>query len=589
MSAVKLLNRNTLSLYKRLLKYILPYKKMIAITITSLIIIASMEPATAIILKKLVDESLIAKDPQSFVIMPILLASVFIIKGVAEYFSKVFSEWIAQKAILNIRSAMYQKIQNLPYATFQQYSTGKLLSKITYDVPQASTALSSAWVIIIQNSLTVLALLTYLVYVSWQLTLLILIIGPIVAFIIGKASKMMRQSSKNMQQNMGQMAHQLEEGLTGFQDIKIYGAEAYEHQRFTQTAENLMTNTINVTKVAALNVPLVQILAAIALALVVYIAMQMSAKNLFTPGELLAFITAMALIFNPIRQLTNINETVQKGMAAAESIFELLDQPNETNKGQFQFTKLLGTIKFDNVTFQYPNCERPALSNFTLTLPAHQTTALVGHSGSGKSTLVNLIAQFFQPTSGSITLDDHNLQEIELSHLRQNIAYVSQNVILFNDTVAANIAYGVTNHQKENIIAAAKAAFAWEFIEKLPQGLDTPIGANGNLLSGGQRQRIAIARAFLKNAPILIMDEATSALDNQSEIQIQQAMNHLRENRTVILIAHRLSTIENADQIAVLEQGQLIELGTHQSLIQQNGHYAKLYQQGTLASSTPNA
>lgn len=570
-------DRATLSLYGRLLKYILPYKGLITVTLLALIVIAAMEPATAMILKELVDESLIAKNPDSFVLMPILLAGVFIIKGIAEYFSKVFSQWIAQKAILNIRADMYKKMQYLPYDKFQSYSTGKLLSKITYDVPQASNALSTAWVIIIRDTLTVIALVAYLLYISWQLTLLMLIIGPIVAFIIDKASKLMRSSSKAMQQDMGQMTHQLEEGLNGYQDIKIYGAESYEQNRFEKTAENLLTNTMAVTKVSALNVPLVQILAAIALAIVVYIAMQMSAQDLFTPGELLAYITAMALTFEPIRRLTSINETVQKGMAAAESIFDLLDQPNETNQGT-QRLPIKGNLQFDNLTFGYASDKKTAINDLNLTFPSGKTTALVGQSGSGKTTLVNLISRFLHPTSGNIKLDDISLEDYELSHLRNNIAYVSQQVVMFNDTVAANIAYGHTEIDEDAIIKAAKSAFAWEFIEKLPLGIHTPIGENGNLLSGGQRQRIAIARAFLKNAPILIMDEATSALDNQSEAMIQKAMATLRENRTVIIIAHRLSTIENADQIIVMSHGKLLEAGKHHELLQKNGHYAKLYQ-----------
>ncbi len=573
-------DRKTLALYRRLLNYILPFKALIAVTLVALVVIAAMEPAIAMVLKNLVDESLIAKNPDSFVMMPLLLAGVFIVKGIAEYFSKVFSQWIAQKAILAIRADMYQKMQSLPYAIFQGYGTGTLMSKITYDVPQASNALSNAWVIIIRDSLTIIALVAYLLYISWQLTLLMLVIGPIVAFIIDKTSKLMRNSSKSMQQNMGQLTHQLEEGLTAHQDIKIYGAEGYEQKRFKETAAELLRHSMQVTKVSALSVPLVQVLAAIALAGVVYIAMQMSAQDHFTPGELLAYITAMALTFEPLRRLTSINEVVQKGMAAAESIFELLDQPDETDTGCHTLKHLKGELQFKNLHFQYPNSNKPALNNFNLTIPAGKTTALVGQSGSGKSTIVNLITRFYDPCSGQILLDNQDILTLERRFLREQIALVSQKVILFEDTIAANIAYGRPDVSTENIIQAAKDAHAWEFIEQFPMGLETNIGENGNLLSGGQRQRIAIARAFLKNAPILIMDEATSALDNQSEQMIQQAMETLKQNRTVILIAHRLSTIENADNIVVLEHGTLMEQGTHSELLKQQGHYAKLYQKG---------
>ncbi|NPA72092.1 MAG: lipid A export permease/ATP-binding protein MsbA [Gammaproteobacteria bacterium] len=573
-------NSETLKLYRRLLSYILPFKGMIAITLLALVVIAIMEPATAMVFKELVDESLIAKNPDSFVIVPMMLAGVFILKGIAEYFSKVFSQWIAQKAILAIRADMFHKIQHLPFSTFKSYGTGQLMSKITYDVPQASDALSTAWVTIIRDSMIIIALLSYLLYISWELTLMMLLIGPIVAWIIDKASRLMRHSSHAMQQNMGQLTHQLEESLTGHQDIKIYGAEAYGQKKFKRTATDLLNNTMQVTKVSALNVPLVQILAAIALSIIVYIAMQMSAKDFFTPGELLAFITAMGLIFEPIRRLTNVNEVVQKGMAAAESIFELLDQPNESNEGSDRLKSIKGELHFSKVSFQYPNSDDFALQNITLDIPAGKTTALVGQSGSGKSTLVNLIARFYDATSGEITLDGQSIETLERHYLRQQIALVSQKVTLFDDTVAANIAYGMETACPQEIMEAAKSAHAWEFIEKLPNGLETRIGENGNLLSGGQRQRIAIARAFLKNAPILIFDEATSALDNQSEQMIQQAMETLKKNRTVIVIAHRLSTIEHADNIVVMQSGQLIEQGSHASLLSQKGLYSSLYHQG---------
>ncbi len=577
-------DRPSLILYRRLFKYILPYKGMIGLTLLALIAIAAMEPATAIILKDLVDRSLIEKDPASFIILPLLLAGVFIVKGIAEYFSKVASQWLAEKAILQMRAEMHRKMQFLPYSTFQSYSTGSLMSKITYDVAQTNNALSEAWIVIIRDSLIVLALFSYMLYVSWELTLLMLIVGPVVAWIIDRASKLMRQSSRHMQSNMGQLTHQLEEGLVGMRDIKIYGAESYEQRRFHQTASELFKHTLSMVKVSALNVPLVQVLAALALAGVIFIAMQMAAQDKFTPGELLSFITAMALTFEPIRRLTNINLVVQKGMAAAESIFALLDLPEETNTGT-QRPPIKGELQLNNLVFQYDRAEQPTLKGIQLTIPAHQTTALVGASGSGKSTLVNLIARFFAPTRGDILLDNTPLADIELDYLRQHIAFVSQHVVLFNDSIRANIAYGHDEFDEAAIIQAAKDAHAWEFIEKLPDGLDTMIGDNGALLSGGQRQRLAIARAFLKNAPILILDEATSALDNQSEAMIQQAMAKLRQNRTVIIIAHRLSTIEQADQIAVLDQGELVELGTHRDLLAQQGAYARLQQQGELGSA----
>lgn len=573
-------DKKTLRLYKRLLSYIKSYWKVVLLTLVTLIITASMEPLMPALLKPLVDDSLIAKDPEAILHIPLLIMLVFVIKGITEYISKVTSEWVAHKAILDIRTEMFAKLNSLPQQTHTDYTMGKLLSKITYDVLQVGNSLSQAWIVIIRDSFIILGLIGFLLYTSWQLTLLMLLIGPIVAIIISRASKLMRSSSKEMQNSMGELTSRLEEGLNGHKDIKIYNAERYEEARFFKSAETLRQHTMAVVRVASLNVPLVQIMAAIALSGVLYIASLMSAQDLFTPGEFIAFITAMAMIFDPIRRLTSINQTIQQGMAAAESIFDLLDQPDEPNLGQRQLQTPRGDIQFNNVTFYYQYSDKAALKDFSLHIPAQKTTALVGQSGSGKTTLANLITRFYRTHSGDILIDGVEINEIELKNLRQNIALVSQNVILFNDTIAANIAYGHDKFDNEAIMASAKAAHAWEFIEKMPQGLDTLIGENGALLSGGQRQRIAIARAFLKNAPILILDEATSALDNQSEQSIQRAMNTLKQNRTVIVIAHRLSTIENADKIIVLEDGILKEEGNHKTLMALNGIYRTLYQQG---------
>lgn len=380
------------------------------------------------------------------------------------------------------------------------------------------------------------------------------------------------------------MTHCLEEGLVGHQEIKIYNAESYEQKRFSHAAEQLFKNSMRATRVSALNSPLVLFIGSIALAGVIFVAMKLSSFQQLTPGELLSYITAMALTFAPLKRLTNINIIVQKGMAAAESIFALLDSPIETNQGQLK-PRIEGTITFKSVSFCYPGSTLLALNDFNLTLRANKTTALVGHSGSGKTTLVNLIARFYTIEQGEILIDGHDINQLDLTYLRSQIGFVSQQVVLFNDTIRANIAYGHTEFDELAIIDAAKSAYAWEFIEKLPEGLDTQVGENGTKLSGGQRQRIALARAFLKNAPILILDEATSALDNQSEALIKQAMEQLRQNRTVIIIAHRLSTIENADQIAVIDEGRLVEMGTHSRLIEQNGYYARLHQQGVMDES----
>ena len=574
-----IVNSHTLSLYKRLLQYIRPYYKAVAITISALLVTAAMTPLLPALLKEVVDESLIAKNEDTILMIPLLIILIFMIRGFAEYVSKVAGEWIAHKAIQDIRSQLFAKINRLSEQTHQEYTEGKLLSKITYDVPQVGATLSQAWIVILKESLIVLGLLGFLFYTTWQLTILVIIIAPIVAFVFNRASKLMRQSNRNIQTSMGSLTQRMGESLKGHKEIKISSAQGFEQQRFDSASEVLRKHTMKTVRVAAANVPIIQLIASVSLAGVIYAASIMSSKDLLTPGEFIAFITAMVMIFDPIRRLTTINVTIQKGMAASESIFELLDHTEEPNKGTQTLDKVIGNLHIDSVDFRYSN-DAPVFHNFSMHIPTGKTVALVGASGSGKSTIANLITRFYQPDSGTLTLDGVDINELDIKFLRQQIAYVSQNVVLFNDTLAANIAYGQEEATPERIEWAAKAAHAWEFIETLPNGLQTIIGDNGASLSGGQRQRIAIARAFLKDAPILIMDEATSALDNQSEHMIQKAMELLRQNRTVIIIAHRLSTIENADQIMVLDHGKIIEQGSHQTLLETLGHYAKLYRQG---------
>lgn len=573
-------------LYKRLLRTLSPYKAQVGLVLASLLVAAVTEPLLPILLKYLVDDTLIAKNPNMAFWIPIMVTLVFCLKGLAEYVSKVASSWVAHKAILDIRALMFRKIVELPLQAQHDYSGGNLLSKVTYNVPQVANSLGDAWIIVIRDVMIIVGLLGYLTYLSWKLTLLTLLIAPLVGFIIDRASRLMRQSSTDMQNSMGIMTQQLEECLGGIRDIKIYGAQEKEKKRLFQTAEELRRHTMSVIRVAAANVPLVQILAAIALSIVIFVATTLSQQGSLSPGEFVAFITAMALVFEPIRRLTSVNQSIQQGLAAAESIFELIDQPDEPNPGKERLTSLTGEIKLEQLSFQYPRGDTKVLSDLTLTIPAGKTTALVGQSGSGKTTLVNLIARFYSPTQGRLTIDGTSLESLDLAHWREQVAFVSQNVVLFNDTIRANIAFGNLPDDENLLIQAAKDAHAWEFIQNLPNGLDTIIGDNGALLSGGQRQRLAIARAFLKNAPILVFDEATSSLDNQSEAMIQQAMERLRLNRTVIIIAHRLSTIENADQIVVMDQGRRVELGSHATLMTARGVYFNLYQRGALASKS---
>ena len=569
--------KNTFRLYTRLLRYILPFKLVILLTILTLFGLAALEPAKAYVLKLLLDEALIDQNPDFFVLIPLMIAGLFTVLGILDYCSRVASQWIAQKAIVDIRTEMFAKLQSLPLSTHHAYGTGKMMSKITYDVTMAGNALSNAWIVIIRDVLTVVALMVWLLYVSWQLTLILLIIVPVIVFLIDKASRKIRKASKQMQQHMGEMTSHLEQGIRGYKDIKIYNTENYENRQFKKIADDLFAKMMRVTRVSALNVPLVQVLAALAMSVIVYIAIRMVSDDFFTPGELIAYITAMSLTFEPVRRITNINTTVQKGMAAAESIFELLDREEERDAGTVVLPKKPLAIEFAGAKFSYQNTDTLALNDLNLIIPANKTTALVGQSGSGKTSIVNLITRFYQLDEGALTVGGHTIDELTLKSLRENIAFVSQNIVLLNDTVAANIAYGADDYKPEAVKAAAIKAHAWEFIEALPQGINTNIGDDGSSLSGGQRQRISLARAFFKNAPILILDEATSALDNQSEREIQAAMEEMKGQQTIIVIAHRLSSVEAADQIVVLEKGRVLESGSHQELLNKKGAYARLH------------
>jgi len=566
-----------MNVYFRLLQYIKPYWKVIVLAFIAMAITAAMEPLIPALMEPLIDGSLINKDPEKLLTVPLLILAVFLIKGLFTYISTVSAQWVAQKAVFDIRVELFKRLNQFSESTHQGITSGILISKITYDVPQIADSLSNAWIVIIKDSLILIGLISFLVYTSWELSLTLVLIAPALSWVISKASKALRSSSTDMQDSMGKMTHILEESINGQKEVKIYAGQEYEQNRFNKISKSLRQQMMQVIKVTAANVPVMQSLTSLAMAIVLYIASIMTVEDKLTPGQFIAFITAMSLLFEPIRRLTNINTDLQKGIAAAQSIFGLLDQPIEKDDGTLELCNPKGEINFKEVDFSYKN-EINVLKKFNLNIRAGSTVALVGQSGSGKTTLANLIPRFFQYNSGSITIDGVNIHELKLYNLRKNISYVSQDIVLFNDTVRANIAYGC-NAANDDIIQAAKDAYAYEFIQNLPNGFNTQVGQNGSQLSGGQRQRLALARAFLKKAPILILDEATSALDNKSEQYVQKAIKLLSQKTTTIIIAHRLSTIENADNIVVMENGGIIEQGNHQELLVKQSHYARLYQQ----------
>jgi subfamily B ATP-binding cassette protein MsbA len=466
----------------------------------------------------------------------------------------------------------------LPTRFYDDHATGNLISKLIFDVTQVTAAATSIVTVSVRDSIIIVGLLGWLFYLNWKLTLLSLVMLPVIAFILKIINARLRNASRNSQRAMGDITQVIEESVAAHKVVKLFGGQQYENDRFSDKTNWVRRYIMKQTMAAAANVPLVQMIAAMALAVIVYLATVQSRSDETTVGGFLSFIAAMLMLTAPIKRLTGVSEFLQRGLAASESVFGLIDTPGETDTGKISLGRASGRIAFEHVNLSYQQDDRLALRDICLEIPAGQSVALVGASGSGKTTLANLVPRFYLPSSGHVTLDGHDLADLTLSSLRANIALVSQEVVLFNDTIAANIAYGQMREVPEaEIIAAAQAAHAMEFIREMPEGFNTLVGERGVKLSGGQRQRIAIARAILKNAPILILDEATSALDSESERQVQAALETLMQGRTSLVIAHRLSTIEKADRIIVLQKGEVVETGTHSELLAKDGVYAQLH------------
>ncbi len=561
-----------------------PYLAAFIVSIVFMVILGLSDAAVPALMKPLLDGGFIEKDLDSLQQTLVLLVLLFLLRGFSHVVSTGSMGWVAGKIVLDIRKQMFTRLLDLPTGYYDSNATGNTISKITYNVNEVTQAATRTLTILIRDSVTALGLLAVALYLNWQLTITIVIAFPPVVIVAQLFSRRMRNFSRAHQNSIGDMTHVLEESVRGHKVVKVFGGKPYENKRFFNVANKVRLFQQKVLLAGAGNVAVVELITSIVLSIIVYLGTLQAIEQGQTAGHLISFFAALGMMISPIKRLASAMQPLQRGLAAAESIFQMIDEEVEKDLGKEKLTHAKGILAIENIEFSYGSEEHPALHHLSFSAAAGETIALVGQSGSGKSTIASLIPRFYDPTSGRITLDGHDLRDLSLNDLRRQISYVSQDVVLFNDTIRANIAYGSdTQASEKQIIDAAKAAHAWEFIQEMPQQLDTMIGENGLKLSGGQRQRIAIARALLKNAPLLILDEATSALDSRSESLVQDAIETLRQGRTTIIIAHRLSTVENADRILVLEQGHMVEQGHHTELLALDGLYAALY--GNLQNS----
>ena len=569
------------ALYLRLLSYVRPYAKAFGFAVLGMVAAAATEPLFPALMKPLLDGGFGPGKQPLFppIVFAAALVGIFAIRGMLGFSASYFLAWVSNRVVLDLRAAMFARLVRFPAKFFDDHSSGAVLSKIAYDVNGVAAAATTVLTVAVKDSIAVCGLLAWLLYLNWKLTLVALAVGPLIALFVRLLSQRMRRIARDAQHSMGDLVHVLEETIECHKVVKVFGGQAYESLRFERANQRLRGLGMRQTVAAGLTTPVTHVLAAMALAIILYLAIEDSLAGRITVGEFASFFTAMLMLLAPLKHLTEINAPLQRGLAAAESVFGLIDAPVEEDAGNQLLPRARGEIEFQAVSLTYPTRTEPALSAVSFAVRPGETVALVGGSGGGKTTLVNLLPRFYAPQAGRVLLDGHDIQALKLESLRANLALVSQDVVLFNDTIRANIAYGgMGAAQDAEVIAAATAAHAMDFIREMPQGLDTLIGENGMRLSGGQRQRLAIARALLKNSPVLILDEATSALDSESERLVQEALDTLMRGRSTIVIAHRLSTIERADRIVVLERGEVVETGTHAALLARAGQYARFHQ-----------
>ncbi|CNI00418.1 lipid A ABC transporter ATP-binding protein/permease MsbA [Yersinia intermedia] len=568
---------STWQTFRRLWPMISPYKTGLVVAAIALILNAASDTFMLSLLKPLLDDGFGKANSSILKWMPLAVIGLMVVRGITGFISSYCISWVSGQVVMFIRRRLFSHMMGMPVSFFDQQSTGTLLSRITYDSEQVAASSSGALVTVVREGASIIGLFIMMFYYSWQLSLILIVIAPIVSVSIRLVSKRFRNISKNMQSTMGEVTTSAEQMLKGHKEVLIFGGQKVETERFDTVSNRMRQQGMKLVSASSISDPIIQLIASFALAFVLYAASFPSVMETLTAGTITVVFSAMIALMRPLKSLTNVNAQFQRGMAACQTLFTILDMEQEKDEGKLEVERAKGDIEFRHVTFYYPGKDTPALNNINIHIEAGKTVALVGRSGSGKSTIANLLTRFYDVSEGSILMDGHDLREYRLGALRNQVALVSQNVHLFNDTVANNIAYARDEHySRAEIEEAARMAYAMDFINKMEFGLDTVIGENGVMLSGGQRQRIAIARALLRDCPILILDEATSALDTESERAIQAALDELQKNRTSLVIAHRLSTIEKADEILVIEDGRIVERGVHAELLAKHGAYAQL-------------
>ncbi|EHI9239109.1 lipid A ABC transporter ATP-binding protein/permease MsbA [Vibrio vulnificus] len=571
-------DESTWRTFKRLWTFIRLYKSGLAVAVVALIINAVSDTYMISLLKPLLDEGFGSAESDFLRTLPLIIFAMMFIRGISSFVSAYCLSWVSGNVVMQIRRMVFNHYMQMPVSYFDKEKSGSLLSRITYDSEQVSAATSQALVSIVREGASIIGLLVLMFYNSWQLSLVLILVAPVVAMGIGIVSKRFRKISKSMQTVMGVVTSSAEQMLKGHKVVLSYGGQDIERERFDKVSNQMRQQTMKLVTAQAAANPIIQMIASVAIVVVLYLASIDSIKEQLTPGTFTVVFSAMFGLMRPLKALTSVTSQFQRGMAAAQTLFALVDLEPEKNTGTHSVARAKGEVNVKDISFTYEGAEKPALSHVSFDIPRGKTVALVGRSGSGKSTIANLFTRFYDVDSGEIQLDGVDIRDYELKNLRTQFALVSQNVHLFNDTIANNIAYAAGDkYSREDIERAAELAHAMEFISKMENGLDTMVGENGASLSGGQRQRVAIARALLRDAPVLILDEATSALDTESERAIQSALDELQKNKTVLVIAHRLSTIEKADQILVIDEGSVVERGSHAELIEKNGVYAQLH------------